>query len=171
MYRLVFGMYSWSAMGCIAQLLGCSDMLHVRNCMVYKIYLVMTRFTPIQAVFKDYTRRAHAQKVPYGTVRYNTVPCRTVPYHNTFKCYKRNGIKYCILSLDIIINMWYIIKYIYALFSYNFFSFAQNCGGSGESVVVAFIKLEIWMVRTFCRFAGSSMITGSNEELNMYCYR
>ena len=53
MYRLIFGIYSWSVMGCRVQLLGCSDLLHVRDCTVYKIYLVMTRITLIQAVCKD----------------------------------------------------------------------------------------------------------------------
>jgi len=38
-------------------------------------------------------------------------------------------------------------------------------GRSAESVVVANAKVEIWLVRAFCRFVGSPMITGSNAGL------
>ncbi len=43
-------------------------------CTVSNIELVLTRITPMQAIFRDYTLRTHAptyKGVPYGTV--NTV--------------------------------------------------------------------------------------------------
>ena len=38
-------------MRCRDWLLGCSDLLYVRDCTVYKLYLITTRITLIQAVF------------------------------------------------------------------------------------------------------------------------
>ena len=33
----------------------CSDLMYVRECTVYKLYLVMTRITPMQAEIEDNT--------------------------------------------------------------------------------------------------------------------
>ena len=38
-------------------------------------------------------------------------------------------------------------------------------GGSAESLAAAFAKGEIWLVRTFRRFAGSPIIIGSSAGL------
>ena len=74
MYKVIFGIVSWSTMGCRAKLLGCSDLLYVRDYTVYECYLVTARITPMQTVFKDYIARTHAQTVWYGTVPYGMVP-------------------------------------------------------------------------------------------------
>jgi hypothetical protein len=38
-------------------------------------------------------------------------------------------------------------------------------GGSAESLAAAFAKGDIWLVRIFCQFAGSPIITGSSAGL------